>query len=154
MRSSYVRALLIIGVCLLLELIFIWLFRANPSLLSRQLLRVWFVAGVLVGLLLLSPAVRYLGALLLAGSAIYTAWSFASAKIAVSIMIASAIAANTLFEFIAVYLLVFSHSFSEDFSARRANAPPFVSYMRKAFWGLVAVYAIWMTLLDIQNLTK
>ena len=58
MPSAYIRALLVIGVCFVFELIFSTYFQGN----ARFLMRAGFVAGVLLGLLLLSPVARYLGA--------------------------------------------------------------------------------------------
>lgn len=150
MASSYVRALLLVVACLLIELGFALYFQLD----SRFLTRIALVVFLLVGLLLLSPVARYVGTFLLAGSSIYTAWLFVSTKIGATAVVTSALAASALLGLIASYLLVASKSFSDEFTIRRANAPLYVSNMRKAFWGVIAIWAVSLTFLDIQNLMK
>ena len=120
MPSSYVSVLLIVGASLLFELPLIWYFQEN----SRFFIRYIFIGGTLLGLLLLSPVARYFGALFFGLSAGYTVWSAISSKAAVAPIITLLIGTSAILQIIAAYMLVFSKSFANEFSMRRAEAPP------------------------------
>lgn len=117
--------------------------------------RVLFGVAVLVGVLLFSNFARYVGAILLGASSVYTIYAFVGTErgpFAVSFQVEATIVAATGLELISAYLLGLSRSFSKEFKERRANAPAALARARLLILILLAVCVIALTAHDIFKL--
>jgi hypothetical protein len=111
----------------------------RPVVLSRVL----FWCAVLVGVLLFSHFARYVGAILLGASSLYSIYGFVADRGPFVFQLEATIVAATGLELISAYLLGLSGSFSKDFEERRANAPAAVARTRLLVLILLAVGFIW-----------
>ena len=114
-----------------------------------------FCSAVIVGVLLFSHFARYVGAVLLGASSLYTIYELVGSDrgpFAVSFQIEATIVAATGLEMISAYLLGLSESFSKEFKEKRANAPAAVARVRLLVLVLLAVCVIALTAHDIFKL--
>lgn len=150
MPSAYWRVIVIVGASLIFELPLFFYVMGS----SRGITRVGLVAGIFIGLLLLSQVARYLGALLFAVSSGYTLWSAFASKAAIPPLLSTSILVSAILQLAAAYLLVFSKSFSSELKLREANASSYLRGIRMVFWILIGICAAYATANDIQHLAK
>jgi hypothetical protein len=117
--------------------------------------RVLFCSAIIVGVLLFSHFARYVGAVLLGASSLYSIYGLVGpdrGPFAVSFQIEATIVAATALEIFSAYLLGLSGSFSKEFKERRANAPAVVARVRLSVLILFAVCVIALAAHDIFKL--
>ena len=150
-KSSYWLCVALLGVCLLCELAL--LAQLPVPLQPVAFGRVAALAAIIVGVVLLSNIARYVGAVFLGASSLYTIYSVSTAaKIVVSSPLLATIVLATGFELIAAYFLALSGTFSREFGERRALAPAAVTRARLSVLILLAICVIVRTAIDIYRL--
>ncbi len=150
-KSSYWLCVALLGFCLLCELA---LMAQLPVPLQPVAFgRVAALAAIIVGVVLLSNTARYVGAVFLGASSLYTIYSVSTAaKFVVSSPLLATIVLATGLELIAAYFLALSGTFSREFGERRALAPAAVTRARLSVLILLAICVIVLTAIDIYRL--
>ena len=150
-KSSYWLCVGLLGACLLCELVFL---AQLPIPLRSIALSSWWPLSLrsLSVSLLVSNIARYVGAVILGASALYTISVIFGAKIVVNFPLLAAIALATGLELIAACFLALSGTFSREFNRKRENAPPVVGVARLSILILLAACVIVLTAHDIYRL--
>ena len=158
MNFSYNATPLVVIGCILSEGLLGWLLRGNTHAFHLVLERLIGVTSIFIGLLLYSKLARCIGVFGIGVSACMTVWAIIGGIIsptpaisAVPIILRAAIYVNVFFALAAVYALLFSKTFSNEFSTRREKAPNY-DLSRKLVLTIMAISLSWYIAGDINAL--
>lgn len=154
MPTAYRSCLILLVGALTCELLSVFLYSPNPTVVSLQLSRALFIACTVGGVLIFSQIARYVGGIFIGLSAMYTAWGIYGAVKPPPLLIGTPIVAAAIFELGASYLLCLSKSFRAEFGNGRAVALPiFEKLRRRSLVALAAILAVY-TVGDILALAR
>jgi hypothetical protein len=131
MRSVYKWCLASIGGSLACELFSLSIYKNFPD--PDQLNRVIFVAVVLLGLLLLSQAARFIGLIFIGGSAAHVGWLAVSTPTRAPSLVIIPIVLSAVLGLVAAYFLGASKMFSLEFAEMRMKASPSMALARRIY---------------------
>ena len=160
MTFTYKRALIILAISVLLELRLFrlfWSFGGDVAALHYGLTRIITLLCIAVGLLLYSKLARYLGAIYFLFTTpaellgLFYSGSFSTESTRL-ISVAIIIIIQSILLLICSYILLFSATFSAEFSRLRLSASRHLNLARTILWGLIILYVVWKISVDVYRL--
>jgi hypothetical protein len=153
--ASYRAVLFLTSAIALIELaIFLYLASFSFEAASRAIIRVVMALGIVFGIWVQSNIIRYLAALWLVISGASVFWPLISIeRFVISVPSILFLVAGTL-SLVAAPMLVFSRTFSQEFSREREMQPAYKKTLWKAALVVVLVAIVVATLNDIYNIAQ